>query len=331
MAHTTQFTEPGWTVFAGASGDLGDTPEQGSYVTYLSPDGADLTVVIETAAASEVRNVTFALGAGLPTAPLRVWRSNLASPAETDWMVPDCQVEPADGRVRLTLPAGVAVTLTTLTRGGHGLATPPPSAAFPLPFRNDFEADAPGGEGRFVATQHGAFAVAPCAGDRAGQCLEQQAPQPPIPWLTRVAPPFTLLGDAGLSDVTVRTDFLLDGPGGVTLFGRYRAQSNVLLTWHDGYQLQITSDGTWSLVRSRDKTTSVLATGPCPPIPPGTWHTLEFTLQGPLLEGRLDGTALGQVVDDTCTSGLVGLGCGDGSKDSGWTRNQFDTLEVTAP
>ena len=331
MAHVTQFTEVGWSVPEGAGGDLGDTPEQGSYVSYLSPDGADLTVVLETQGATEPRDVTLVLGAGFPTAPLNVWRSKLLSTAEADWLVADCQVEPVDGRVRLTLPPGQAVTLTTLTRGGHGVTTPPPTAPFPLPFQNDFEADAPGQEGRFVAAQHGAFVVAPCAGGRAGQCLEQQAPQPPIPWITRVAPPFALLGDATLTDVTVRTDFLLDGPGGVTLFGRYRGQSHVLPTWHDGYQLQIASEGTWSLVRSREKTSAVLAGGTCPPIEPGTWHTLELGLRGTTLEARLDGVALGQATDDTFTSGLVGLGCGDGTKDSGWSKNQFDALAVTAP
>lgn len=330
MAHTTQFTDPGWTVLEGASGLLEQASDQGSYVTYLSPDGADLTLVIETQNATAVRDVTFVPGAGLPLGPLRVWRTILASTDDADRLVADCQVEPVDGRLHVTLPPGQVLTLTTLTRGGHRPTTPPPSAPFPLPYANDFEADAPGREGRFVASQQGAFVVAPCSGGRDGRCLEQQGPQAPIPWLARVASPFALLGDTSLADVVVATDFLLDGPGGVALHGRFRNQSNVLPLWHDGYVLQVTSAGTWSLLRAHDKATAVLAKGTCAPVVPGTWHTLEFTLKGASLEGRLDGELLGQATDDTFTSGLVGVGCGDGTKDSGWSRNQFDTLSVRA-
>lgn len=47
LAHTTQFTEPGWAYLKVGSG-AGHLDKGGSYVTLLSPDKKDATIVIET-------------------------------------------------------------------------------------------------------------------------------------------------------------------------------------------------------------------------------------------------------------------------------------------
>ncbi len=46
-AHTTYFTEIGWTYLKHGSG-VGKLNNGGSYVTFLSPNGNDFTIVIET-------------------------------------------------------------------------------------------------------------------------------------------------------------------------------------------------------------------------------------------------------------------------------------------
>ena len=47
QAHTTQFTEIGWR-YTGYGEGVGPLPEGGTYVTLISPDRKDLTIVVET-------------------------------------------------------------------------------------------------------------------------------------------------------------------------------------------------------------------------------------------------------------------------------------------
>eukprot|EP00041_Stephanoeca_diplocostata_P008034 m.115291 g.115291 ORF g.115291 m.115291 type:complete len:127 (+) comp17142_c0_seq8:198-578(+) len=59
LAHTTQFTERGWFYVGGSARGL--LPGGGSFVTYVSPEGSDVTLVIESVGATESQTlrVTF--------------------------------------------------------------------------------------------------------------------------------------------------------------------------------------------------------------------------------------------------------------------------------
>ncbi|MFC1890477.1 galactosylceramidase [Thermodesulfobacteriota bacterium] len=328
LAHTTRFTQPGWQYLDSASGYLADEPAPGSYVTLLSPEGSDFTIVVETSTAEAALDVALVLEEGLPEKALQVCVSDLLSADESDHFVALCTAEPTDRMVKLTLEPHSLYTLTTITNEAKGETTIPEQAPFPLPYDNDFEADEPGREARYLANQNGVFVVAPCTGGRSGDCLEQVVPAIPNPWLTRIAPPFALIGDANLDDYTISADFLVDGEGGVTLYGRYTEQSYTFLTIHKGYRLQINSAGTWSIRRSDGLFGPMLASGTCAAIESGTWHTLVFTLEGSELGAALDGEILGSATDGTYRNGLAGLGCGDGSINSGWANNQFDNLAI---
>jgi len=334
-AHTTQFTEIGWHYLDNGSGYFTSSYQDGTYVTLAAPDLSTYTVVVETSEAAVDQTVALTFAPQLASAPLHVWTTDMQSPDEGDWFVNTCTARPEGGVVRLTLAPHHLYTLTTMSGGGKMHTTIPTQTPFPLPYSNDFEHDTIGREGRHLANQHGAFAVEPCAGGREGLCVQQMAPQWPNPWLARNSQPFTVIGDASLSDYTVTVDFLLDQAGDVTLFGRYGNQAYTFLTYHTGYQFQINSAGTWSITRSTNSSVQALGQGTSPAIEPNTWHTAAFTLQGSTLTGKLDGVTLGSVGDSAHGTGLAGIGFGDASSPvaptSGWSANQFDNLSITVP
>ena len=78
-AHTTQFAAPGWRMLAVGSGASELLPGKGgSHVAFVSADGADVSVVVETSGASAVQTLAIALKGGLAARvrTLHVWRSN---------------------------------------------------------------------------------------------------------------------------------------------------------------------------------------------------------------------------------------------------------------
>src|SRR4029079_12754738 len=58
MAHTTQFTAPGWRYLDSASGFLGGNRANGSYVTLRDPSGGGWSTVLETMDATAAQSFT---------------------------------------------------------------------------------------------------------------------------------------------------------------------------------------------------------------------------------------------------------------------------------
>src|ERR1039458_3998828 len=88
MAHTAQFTEPGWQYIDGASGFFnGDaTGAHGSDVTLKSADSKDFTVVVETVQAKAAQTVRFST-TGFPKEAVHLWSSDFTSSNPSDWFV----------------------------------------------------------------------------------------------------------------------------------------------------------------------------------------------------------------------------------------------------
>jgi hypothetical protein len=168
----------------------------------------------------------------------------------------------------------------------------------------------------------GAFEVEKCAGGRSGKCVQQEIATAPITWKNRaVNNPLAVLGDPGWTNYTISVDALLQQPGSVELIGRIKTVLRP--TGIQGYRLQISDTGGWSLFREDSATaTTPLASGVVS-FPLRSWHTLSLTFTGSSITALVDGKLVGSATDTTYPAGNAGIAT------SKWNSAQFDNLSVS--
>lgn len=314
-AHTTQFASPGWQYLDSSSGSL---PGKGSYVALRSPDHENWSVVLETIHATQPQTVRFRIDKGLRASDVYVWETN-----DTHTFERIAVIRPVNGVFTYSFDPESLYSLTTTTGQGKGSAVPPPSHAFPLPYRDDFEQTAAGRAPKYLSDQDGAFEVHPCIG-RSGRCLEQVISAKPIPW-GPLPDPFTLAGDAAWSDYSVVADvrFLSESPA--VVMGRIDSADvfqDGKARWPSGYVFSLAPDGSWQLLSSRFKQAPAILGKGTIQLDRNQWHHLQLRFHGSQTEGLCDGTSLISVTDLSHTHGMFGLG-------SDWGHTQFDNLSVS--
>jgi hypothetical protein len=325
MAHTTQFTAPGWRYLDSASGYLGGNRANGSYVTLKSTNNTDYSTVIETMDATSSQTFTATVTGGLSTGAVRVWATNLNSSNPSTYLVRGQDLTPnANGTFSLTLQPGHVYTLTTTTGGGKGTATSPAQGTMPLPYADNFDGYAVGRFAKYLMDQQGAFEITGCGGGRAGRCVRQMTTQAPINWAFR-STPYALLGDLRWRDYTVSTDVLLERPGQAELIGRANLQKRFTPAAMDAYYLRVSDTGAWSLLRnnSNDGNKVTLASGTVPALGTNRWNTMSLSFQGTTIKAVVNGTTVRTLTDTTFAAGHVGYGTSEGE------TAQFDNLSVT--
>ncbi len=313
VAHTTQFAEPGWRYLEDACRLL---PGGGSVVALVSPDGRDVSVVVETVGAKSPQSVVLEPAPGFALRRLHVWRTDGRAS-----FTPDRDLEVADGRFALIAEPGAVYSLTTTTVQRKGDPPSPPPLPFPSPWREGFESYRVGATPRYLSDWAGAFEVAPRPDG--GFCLRQQIHRRGIECL---ATPYTatVLGDERWANATVSVDAAFEaepasGDRHVSVIARF-APGPTFTAFGEpnprGYSLGLYSDGRWELTTAK----AALASGRVET--PGTsWHRLSLRCLGEQIEGSLDGRVLAGVRDGTYARGLSGIG-------SGFHPARFDDLVV---
>jgi O-glycosyl hydrolase len=314
-AHTTQFAQPGWQYLDSSSGYL---PEKGSYVTLRSTDRKNWSVVLETIGAERKQTVFFQLAGSLAATEIHIWETNSSRTFEQV-----ARVKPVDGRFEYTFEPDSLYSLTTTTGQGKGTAQPPPQAAFPQPYADDFEKTSLGHAPKYLSDQDGAFEVHLCV-ERSGRCLEQMISTKPIPW-GPLPDPFTMAGNQDWTDYSVAADvrFLTAAPAAI--MGRIDSADvfqDGNARWPSGYVLRLNPDGSWELLSAEfKKPVMTLASGTAR-IDRRQWHRIGLRFRGAQIAALLDGAPLATVENSSHTHGMFALG-------TEWDRIQFDNLSVT--
>ena len=170
-AHTTQFSQPGWTYLKTGSGSL---HSGGSYVTLRDYSGKDFSIVVEKfsrdrsscvrpglpayATAAEVATFTLA-GSLASTTSLHLWYTHFAYlPGDvTSEFVYQGTVPVVGGTFTLNVTVDSLYTLTTLATGNKGSFPVPPKAVnFPAVWKDNFDSCPLSSEAALFADQNGA-------------------------------------------------------------------------------------------------------------------------------------------------------------------------------
>jgi O-glycosyl hydrolase len=311
IAQTTQFTSPGWHYLNTATGYLGGSSSNGSYVSYAAPGSSAWSTVFETMDATAPQTVNLSVAGGLPGGTLHVWSTDLSQPGTaTPHLVQDPDLTATGGTYTLTLQPGHVYTVTTTTGQGAGTATGPERGILSLPYSDSFSGYTAGQEARYFATMNGGFEAEPCAGGRSGECLRQMAPATPVRWTNETSDqPYTLMGDLSWGNYTVSSDVLLQQAGSAAeILGRVETQ-NRNNNGLDAYHLRLSDTGAWSLLKTDDSWNwTTLASGTVAAPGTGTWHHLSLGFQGSTITAAIDGITVATVTDTSYAGGQAGLG-----------------------
>ncbi|XP_072314048.1 galactocerebrosidase [Eucyclogobius newberryi] len=306
-AHTTQFTQPGWTYLQ----TVGHLVRGGSYVALTDGKG-NLTVVIETMTHDHsvcvrppllpfdvaAQNVTFRLkGSFASIKELRVWRSqfNFNKSKTATFFEKLSPIKLLDGTFSLELREDEVYTFTTLTTGVKGsYPDPPPSARFPNVYKDDFNVKTPPfSEAPHFADQTGVFEYFVNRTDPGPHVftLRQILTQLPITWATDADQTISVVGDHHWQNATVSCDVFMEKAktGGVFVAARVDKGGESVRSAR-GVFFWVFADGTYKVTNDLAGRT-VLAEGLSGTRAYG-WHTLSLTVRGQYASGALNGYPL---------------------------------------
>ncbi|HEY4012787.1 MAG TPA: hypothetical protein VGM06_05595 [Polyangiaceae bacterium] len=328
-AHLTQFAQPGWQFLDHASGTLSGG---GDYVTLLSPNGTDFSVVADTAGATAAQEVTFVLPDGLSPASVNVWQSDATAQFQQMPAVPV-----AGGSFTVAMEANAIYSITTTTGQTKGAAaTPPPAAsAFPFPYYENYDH-----YGDFTSVGYRPYYHADIAGtfelaerpDGTGQCLHQVVVTPAQSWAPEPSGPYTIVGDRTWSNYEVSVDVSIPSGGWAALMGRVGGVGSGYGTGFAGYFLTLDTTGAWGFyngmgadTNNTTELTKTLASGTAT-LAAGDWHNLKLVFSGTSIQGLVDATQVFSITDASFLGGQVGLATQ--SYLGSYTPAYFDNLIV---
>lgn len=322
LAHTTQFTAPGWKYLDSSSGYIGGNRANGSFVSLKSPNNSDYSTIIETVDATAAQTLNFSVTGGLSTGQVHVWATNLNSTSPANFFVHSTDITPSGGAFTLTVQPGYLYSITTTTGQGKGTATSPAQGSLALPYGDNFDGYTAAKEPRYLMAQQGAFETSTCGGGRSGMCVRQASTQEPIRWKEN-ATPYALLGNVNWNNYTVSTDVLLEKSGYAELIGRAGTE-DLKPCGLNAYYLRASDSGAWSIVRNNSGCAmTTVASGTTTALGTNRWHSLALSFSGSTITASIDGAVVRTITDTTYGAGQVGLGTSQGE------TAQFDNLAVT--
>ncbi|XP_075963105.1 galactocerebrosidase isoform X4 [Anarhichas minor] len=338
-AHTTQFTQPGWSYLQ----TVGHLAQGGSYVALTDGKG-NLTVVIETMTHDHSvcirppllpfnvtsQNATFQLkGSFASIKELQVWRSQFNFKTKKSSFFEKLTPQKLfNGSLTLELAEDEVYTLTTMTTGQKGsYPDSPPSARFPKVYTDHFNVrNPPFSEAPDFADQTGVFEYYINMTDPGPHVftLRQVVTERPVTWVADADQTISVIGDYQWENLTVSCDVFMESvkAGGVFIAARVDKGGQSVRS-AKGVFFWVFADGTYKVTNDLAGQT-VLAEGLSGTRAYG-WHTLSLTVEGQYASGLLNGYPLWKnAVVLTTKNGWAAIGT------HSFELAQFDNFAVVA-
>lgn len=305
-AHTTQFTQPGWS-YLQVDGHL----EGGGSFVALTDGLGNLTIIIETMThnhskcirpplphfrVSPQRATFYLRGSFYFLETLQVWYSKLGFESANSSLFE--QLHPVKvwrGSFALDLDVDEVYTLTTLKTGRKcSCPEPPPPQPFPSNYKDDFNIrNPPFSEAPNFADQTGVFEYFVNGSDPGDHVftLRQVVIQRPITWVSDADQTISIIGNFQWVNLTVTCDIYIEKPidGGVFIAGRVD-NGGIYVRRTKGVFFWVYADGTYR-VTSDLAGEEILMKG-LSGVRHNAWHTLTLNIQGTSASGLLNGYPL---------------------------------------
>eukprot|EP00118_Oscarella_pearsei_P013831 m.114461 g.114461 ORF g.114461 m.114461 type:complete len:801 (+) comp37503_c0_seq6:569-2971(+) len=338
-AHTTQFTEPGWMYLKVGSG-AGHLDKGGSYVTLLSPDKKDATIVIETMSHDHSKcirpglpeyNVSaqmafFQLKGSLAgISKFSLWRTHHDfSGNATMFFEKMNDIEVNNGQFSLELDVDSIWTLSTTSGQMKGnYDNVPAPAPFPLPYSDNFDSYSLNSEASNFADQSGVFEIFTSSDSFRGKVMRQVVTERPITWCGDANQPNTLIGEKSWTDINVTVDAMMEKIGSVFVAARF-STGGCHGASATGVFLWVSSDSTGSFTITTDLAgKSVIGSGAAGGRP-GRWFTLSLHVQGTTATALIDGVIVFRSTNIQQANGWAAMGAGS------FDYAQFDNFSVVS-
>ncbi|KAK3782633.1 hypothetical protein RRG08_015208 [Elysia crispata] len=229
-AHTTQFTEIGWTYLKHGHG-VGTLPQGGTYVGLTNPKRDQLTIVMETMTFEHSKcvwdaktpfkvnpqNVTLSLGGKWSgVQEMNMWFTQLGFDGKHSILFEKRPpLKFIKGKAEVFLDVNQMITLTTLDTGNKGAyPAPPPHIEFPLPYSDSFDSYNLYQEPHYLSQQIGSFEI---LAEGKNGFVRQMVTQMTIPWCKQadgIQKAYNVFGDIKWTDISVEFDFRIPSKNG---------------------------------------------------------------------------------------------------------------------
>jgi hypothetical protein len=245
---------------------------------------------------------------------VHVWATDIESADPATWFVHRADLKVSGATFTYQLPPGYAVTFSTTTGQGKGRPPIPPTASMPRLYSGAHELPAAalpvGEQAPLLSAQDGAFEYGTCGQAGGLECVQQEAIGTPIWWHRHPGSPYAVLGDRWRRPYTVAARVSFTGASQTAgVIGDFDAQGGAGAVQNfDGYELELTQNGAWHLVRNSSSGGAVaLASGRTHALALGSWHALALSVNHGPIQAKIDGRVVGEAANAGISEGLAGI------------------------